>query len=159
MKKTYTYTARNAADPAHVITFTLYEQQLAIEAGPQDHLDRLPYVTHGTTHDDLEMLKLFTDSMPVMELIDVAVHLERDRLRVMGWGQLPDRQWRPLTLSVEHVDNLPAARAFIRELNRRKMAALRRERLQKWAAPRLTWFAGGIAAVLFTAVALRLRSN
>ena len=159
MSKTYTYTARDATDPAHIITFTLSDQQLSIEPGPLEHSDRLRRAAHDTAYDELAVLKLFKDNRPVIELIDVAAHLDRGRLRLMAWGRTPDRRWQPITLSVDHVDNLPATRAFIRELNRRKMVALRRERLQKWAVPRLVWFVGGVAAVVFAAVALRFRLN
>ncbi len=161
MSKTYTYTARNANDPAHIITFTLHDRQLVIEPVMLEHADRLRHgPRHDVAHGELEVLKLFKDSRPpLIKLSDVAAHLDRDRLRLVAWGQLPDRQWRPITLSMDHVDNVPAARAFIRELNRRRMAALRRDRLQRWVAPRVALFAGGIAAVVFATIMLRFRST
>ena len=152
MNKTYTFTARNAANPAQVVTFTLHDRKLSIEPGPLEGL--------GALDDDLEVLKSFKGNKPLMiQLFDVAAHVDRDSLRIAAWAHNSDRQWRPITLSLEHVDNLPATRAFVRELNRRKMAALRRELLQRWAIPRLAWFVGGIAVVLSTAVALRIRTN
>ena len=41
MENTYTYTARSAMNPEMVVTFTLYDQYLTIDAGvPIEHLER-----------------------------------------------------------------------------------------------------------------------
>ncbi len=160
MSKTYTYTARNATDPAQIVTLTLHRWQLSIEPGPGDHLDQVLHVADGPTMPGIEALTRYAGAKaPVIDVSDVAASVDRDGLRLIGWGRTRDRKWLPLTLMIEHVDNLPAARAFVRELNRRKMAALRRDRLQRWLTPRLYWFAGGVTAVLFAAVALRLRHS
>ncbi len=156
MSKTYTYTARNSTDPAQIVTFTLHSRHLAIEPGPLSQVESLQHSTSTPAAHGLEALTVLQASKtPVIHLIDTAAHVDRDSLRLMAWGRTNDRRWVPITLMLEHVDNLPAARAFVKELNRRKLSALRRERIRGWFSPRIYWFAGGLVAAVFAALTLR----
>lgn len=152
MAKTYTYTARQATQPELLITFTLSQNYLLIEAGGLDQ-------TAAAAAADLAALdrlgagsKIFTilksSPRPQLDLVNVDVGIEKDCLRLMAWLRSAERRWLPLTLVLEHVDNPEAARAFVKELNRCKTVLLQQERFAEWLSAKAAWFLAGSFATL-----------
>lgn len=159
MAKTYTYTARQATQPELPITFTLAQNYLLIEAGGLDQ-------STAAAAADLAALdrldagsKIFTilksSPRPQLDLVNVDAGVEKDCLRLMAWLRSAERRWLPLTLVLEHVDNPEAARAFVKELNRRKTALLQQERFAEWLNAKAKWFLAGSFATLAVVISFR----
>lgn len=152
MAKTYTYTARSADDPAQVITITLYNHTLSIGPGTPEQIPPKLWSTAPKAEPEADDLSaawlkavalLKESNCGRFALPDVETNIVKDSLRLVIWSHSNKRHWLPIMIVMEHVDNPDAARAFVKELNRRKMSARRRERLFGFVGTRLTWFIAG----------------
>jgi len=155
MAKTYTYTARSADDPAQVITITLYNHTLSIGPGTPEQIP--PKLWSTAPKAEPEAADLSAARLKAVALLDVETSIVKDSLRLVIWSHSNKRHWLPIMIVMEHVDNPDAARAFVKELNRRKMSARRRERLFGFVGTRLTWFIAG--TFITSAAMISLRSK
>lgn len=166
MAKTYAYTARSADDPTQVITITLYNHTLFIEPSTPERIEQGPWSIAPKASPEandlsaawLKAVALLKESNSThFALMDVETSVVKDSLRLVVWGHSNKRHWLPITMIMEHVDNPDAARAFVKELNRRKMSARRRERLFGFVGTRVTWFIAG--SFIASAAMISLRSK
>jgi hypothetical protein len=168
MAKTYTYTARSADDPAQVITFTLYNHALSIGPGTPEQISPKLWSTApkaGPGVDNLPAAWLKTVALlkesncDRITLMDTETSIVKDSLRLVIWSRSHKRHWSPITIVMEHVDNLDAARAFVKELNRRKISARRRERFFGFLGARIAWFIVGTFITSAAMISLRSRHS
>ncbi len=158
MSKTYTYTARSADDPAQVATFTFYDQNLSIELSTPITQAKSKAKDQSIAWREAASILKGLDK-PRLDVADVDAGVEKDCLRLMAWACARDRRWLPITIVIEHVDNAEAARAFVKELNRRKMAAARRARMRTWLGARPYWFLAGSLTALVAMISLKTKHS
>lgn len=127
-KETYTYTARDAAQPDQVATFTLYE-----ETRPKMMTQAQPAA-----------LKLASRLTGPVHLRDMQVRLIGNRLEVILWQRVAGLRLFPLFLDMGLVDNAEAAQAFVQEVEERQKTSPHPGRflgaLDYWAG----WLAWGL---------------
>ena len=153
MKNTYTYTARSAENPEHVVTFTLIGDHMSVGVGaPLEKIEQTVEAVSGEAESAAD-LKLWIKPMAVslvergtepFRIADVDADVSGDRLSVQGWIRTGGLRLAPLTLTEGRVDNPAAARAFVDEIAERKAEAggplMPFALFDYWA----TWFAAGI---------------
>ena len=167
MKNTYTFTARSAENPAHVATFTLHDDHMAVDIGTS--LATAEKLLRNGDGDDGEgidlkeagtMLKpatawLVQRALRPMSVADVTAEAADESLRVRAWIRARRRRLFPITLDWDHVDNPEASQAFAEEVHDRQASTDRPGRypgpLDYWA----TWLAGAAVVGLMAATALR----
>jgi hypothetical protein len=168
MAKTYTYTARSADDPTQVITITLYNHTLSIGPSTPEQIAPRLRSTMPTAKPEADDLSAdWTKAVALLQesncgrfaLMDVETSIVKDSLRLVIWSRSNKRHWLPITIAMEHVDNPDAARAFVKELNRRKMSARRRERLFGFVGTRITWFIAGTFVASAAMISLRSKRS
>ncbi len=132
---TYTYTARNAHKPEKVLTFTLEGEHLRVSLTGLE--DTLPEIVSGS--EDLAALKgqLSEQAAPAalralegvsgpVHVKDIKVELtgkESDHFRITLWKRIAGLRAAPLVLDMGQVDNPPAAKRFVEELESRQKSA------------------------------------
>lgn len=168
MAKTHTYTARSTDDPSLIVIFTVSDQSLTIEPDSPGGIEQV--LRSSTTDEESDVnnsprawLKTLTllkgPNKPRLHLVDVDAGVEKDSLRLMAWGRSSDQRWLPIAIVMEHVDNPEAARAFVKELNRRKMSAMQRARFFAWIGARAYWFLAGTFTALVAMISLRYKRS
>lgn len=166
MANTYTYAARSADDTKRVVTFTLNDRRLMVEPGTAAWVEEMPdsiaakagSPSHQAVRGWSEMVSLLKQTGSVsFDLVNVEAAVEKDGLRLMTWAHSQEKRWMPITLAIEHVDNPDAAQAFVKELHRRKMLAMRRENFITWIGYRLKWFGIGALAAFAAVFSRRLQ--
>jgi hypothetical protein len=126
---TYTYTARNAYDPAKVVTFTLYNNHLRVNL--TGILDQAEIVAEAEQKGAEVRNQISTQVKPaVMKMIenfsgpthisDVSASLDDEKLKVILWQRAGGLRLAPIQFNMNKVDNAEAAEAFIDELDHRK---------------------------------------
>jgi hypothetical protein len=157
MENTYTYTARSAENPDHIVTFTLHDDQMTVSvAAPLEQVEQMiaklrRKEDEGAEETDDSKLWLKPLAVSLVErgtgsfnIEDVSARLEGEVLLVRAWVRLGGLRGSPITLFHERVDNLDAADAFVWEVDARK------EQVDELVLPLdywLTWL--GLAAGLF----------
>jgi hypothetical protein len=165
MENTYTYVARNADDPAQVVTFTLYDHSLSVGPGaPLEHVERA--VQSATAETEAEAADEEGREFPVrpwlkptaisllergthpFDVTDVDASVQDDWLHVRAWFRSGGLRLLPITLVRGRVDNPDASRAFVEELERRKASTASLSKLlgvlDYWA----TWLLAGFLMVV-----------
>jgi hypothetical protein len=170
MEKTYTYTARSAKDPARLVTFTLHDHSMSVGIGaPLEQVERMlgrEAVDEETSDGDQSNLWLKPLAVSLVErgtgpfrVSDIEAKTDEDKLRIKAWFRSGGLGLLPLTLINGRVDNPDAARAFVKELNRRKRSGLSRFRfwgvLDYW----ISWIVAAAAFASFFAVWLQLNRS
>jgi hypothetical protein len=165
--RTYTYTARSAADPAQVVTFTLYDDRLAIGVGvPIEQIERAVSSRNGGEEGETQTEPEFWVKPVAVSLIergaepfnveDVTAGLYDGQLRVTAWVRGGGLRLAPVRFTVNDVDNPDAAAAFVKELHRRSEGAEGASRLpglfDYWAG----WALTGLLTSALVALGLRL---
>jgi hypothetical protein len=157
MKNTYTYTARSAENPEHVVTFTLIGNRMSVGVGaPLEKIEQTIEIVSGEEEEaqgEGADLKLWIKPMAVslvergtepFRIADVDADVYEDRLSVRGWVRTGGLRLAPITITEGRVDNPDAARAFADEVAERKAEAggplMPFALFDYWA----TWFATGI---------------
>ena len=158
MKDTYTYTARSAADPDRVVTFTLVNGHMMLNlTGVMDQLSEVVTADEKATTVKEQMKKQIGPSMmkgieqlsgPV-HVRDVAADLVEGRLVVRAWQRAGGLRLAPMVIGIDRVDNVEAAEAFVEELDTRQNSV---QSAGKFAGPLDYWFGW---AALFLIVLLR----
>ena len=151
MENTYTYTARSAEDPSRMVTFTLRDHRLTVDltTSAEDLRKALRSSQEDVAADEtLTWIKTIAGPLhsrgdDSFSLDDIDASVDRDALRIAAWTQSDDEHVQPIIISLDRVDNADAARAFVRELNRRKLSLARRQRLLGVIGQRLYWFLTG----------------
>jgi hypothetical protein len=133
MKNTYTYTARNAENPEHVVTFTLIGNRMSVGVGaPLEKIEQTIEAVSGEEAEGEADLKLWIKPMAVslaergtepFRIVDVDADVVDDRLSVRGWIRTGGLRLAPITITEGRVDNPDAARAFADEVAERKADA------------------------------------
>jgi hypothetical protein len=131
MEHTYTYTARNARKPEKLVTFTLHDHSMSVDAAmPLEQIERLLPAQDESQENGREVRpKLWLKPLAVslvergtgpFRLSDVDAETDEDRLRIKAWFRVGGLGLAPITLINGRVDSPDAAHAFVDELNRRK---------------------------------------
>jgi hypothetical protein len=168
--RTYTFTARSADDPAHVVTFTLSDGRLSIGVGAA--LEYIEKALRPTGERDEEasgrrippwlrptaiwLLQQRLGSL--ISVTDVVAGSQDDGLNVRIWIRLGGLRLAPITFAWAQVDNPGAARAFVEELDRRRQSVGHPGRFQGF----LDYWAGWVAVaglLLAVLVILRIRAR
>jgi len=160
MKDTYTYTARSAADPDRVVTFTLANGHMMLNlTGVVDRLSEVVTADEKVATVKEQVKKQVGPSMakgieqlsgPV-HVRDVAADLKDERLIVRTWQRAGGLRLAPMVIGIDRVDNVEAAEAFVEELGTRQDST---ESAGKFAGPLDYWF-GWAALVLALILLLR----
>jgi len=168
LESTYTYTARSAAHPEKVVTFTLYDHSMSVGLGaPLEHIERAVVsesdeteieTEAGNEHEALSHAWLKPTAVSLLQrgtspfnVADVDAKIDNDGLRVTAWTRTRGLRLAPVVFSWDEVDNPEGAEAFAREIKRRKRSAKYPGRfpglLDYWAS----WFSMGLLllALLF----------
>jgi len=127
--KTYTYTARNIADPDKVVTFTLYDGHMRVNL--TGLLDQARTVSSADEKSgELKrqvslqarpaLLKLKEGVSGPVHINDINARMDDDRLQVTMWPRVAGLRLAPVQLKMGQVDNEEAAEAFVDELEQRK---------------------------------------
>lgn len=163
---TYTYTARSADQPEHVVTFTLHDHSVSVEPGaPLEHVERALQAEKGETEAGGESRIqpwLKPMAVSVMERVtrpfsvaDVDASAEDGGLQVTQWVRTGGLRLAPIVFVMKRVDNPEAAQAFVEELERRKTFATRpgkfRGPLDYWGG----WFLVGFVMTILLWIGLR----
>jgi hypothetical protein len=154
MENTYTYTARSAENPEHVVTFTLYGDRMSVGVGTP--LEKIEQTIEAVSDEEVQEeadLKLWIKPMAVslvergtapFRIADVDADVVEDYLSVRGWIRTGGLRLAPITITEGRVDNPDAARAFVDEIEERKVEAggplMPFALFDYWA----TWIATGI---------------
>jgi len=170
MKKTYTYTARNADEPAQVVTFTLYDHSMSVELGaPLEHIERALQSVSEEIEEEKEarvyawlkpvVVSLLERGTRPFDIVDVDASVKDGGLRITAWGRSGGLRVAPVTFAMERVDNPAAAQAFVEELNRRKASAARPGKFSGPLDYWVTWFLTGFLAAALLVGWLRKRDK
>lgn len=162
MEKTYTYTARSIENPEQVVTFTLQDHHMSVGVGaPLEQVETLLQQAGAGDEEAgqsaLANLWLRPLAVSLLErgvgpfrIADVNAAAEDDWLRVNAWYRAGGLALAPITLVNGRVDNPPAARAFVDELEERKSEATGAFGLLNVLDYWLTWILGaGLMLGLF----------
>lgn len=167
MENTFTYVARSAVEPAHVVTFTLHGNLLSIDPGLAHSLfipAALAPVAVGGSTDGGNSEELSTaDSWLTavtraldehggepFKVTEVDASTAGDSLRVTAWDENSVQRLAPVIVAMKRVDNPEGAKAFVEELKRRQAAAEFPGKVMQTVGPRSSWFlVGFLAALLF----------
>ncbi len=162
MAKTYTYTARDAQNPASVVTITLYPRFARVNlTGMWDQLAALGDAVDAWQEAGAQLasqatpitLKLIEALSGPIHLSDLWAELDGERLQLIAWQRVRGLRLAPVTLDIPQVDNLEAAAAFVDELAERRQSlqspALFPGPLDYWAG----WV--GLAFAIFAVLWLR----
>ena len=161
MENTYTYTARNAEDPAQVMTVTLLDHHMSVGLGPP--LEQVEAALETEIAGDEAqpeesqsapsnlwlkpvVVSLVERGVGPFQLADVDAAIRDDWLRVSAWYRA-GLALAPITLVDGRVDNPPAAQAFVHELEARKAELERATGLFRLLDLWLTWILA-VAVVL-----------
>jgi hypothetical protein len=159
MENTYTYTARNADDPAQVVTFTLHDRGLSVGVGaPLEHIERAIQAKTAETEEEptyhvQPWLKPMAISMieratRPFDVDDVDAQSLDGWLQVKAWYRAGGLRLTPITLIEGKVDNSDAAQAFVQELDARKTTGTGLARVLGLLDYWVTWFIAGFAMVV-----------
>jgi hypothetical protein len=160
MTKTYTFTARDGTNPERTLTITLYPEfvrinltglwdQLGLVAEAEDKPDEVRNQIRNQIQP--AALKLLETISGPVHIKDFNADLSGDKFSIQIWQRARGLRLVPVKLSIEPVDNLDAAEAFLAELSERQQQATRAARfpwiLDYWA----TWISVfvGFAALFF----------
>ena len=156
MEDTYTYTARSVDNPQEVVTFTLHGRSVIVDIGvPLEHVERT--VTEGEESAPQAWLKPAVVS--AMErgtrpfnVADVSARVDDDELWFAAWIRTGGLRLAPIAFNMGTVDNPDAAKAFAKEVRRRKEIVERPGRfpglLDYWAS----WIFGSVLMVGIVAI-------
>jgi hypothetical protein len=173
MEKTYTYTARSAENPEQVVTFTFYDRHLLVDVGvPIEHMERALQARQAKEGVEDEEEKAAYHVQPWLKpmaisaiertthpfnVSDVYADVDEERLSVTAWVRAGGLRLAPVTFNMAHVDNLDAARAFVKQLEARRADSGYPGRfpglLDYWA----TWAVGALSTVVLLGAWLRKR--
>lgn len=131
MRNTLTFTARGADDSRQVATLTLHDHFLSVDAGPPVEQFERASVEQPSDLRQLRdrlwlrplILSLLQRESGAYPVSDVSAAMEGDYLTVKAWLRAAGLRAIPVTLVDARVDNPPAARAFIAELDARQQEA------------------------------------
>jgi hypothetical protein len=157
MENTYTYTARNIENLQQVVMFTLQNHHLSVGIGAPIEQIEAALDQFGNKEESAEALSqlwlrplavsLLERGVGPFRIDDVNAVFSDGCLTVSAWYRTGGLALAPVTLIKGQVDNPPAARAFIKELNNRKgrldTPPVPMKILDYW----ITWVAAGIAGV------------
>lgn len=155
---TYTYTARSAADPDRVVTFTLSNGHMMLNlTGVMDSLSEVATAEEkaATVKEQVKkqvgpsMMKGIEQLSGPLHVRDIAADLKNEKLVVKAWQRAGGLRLAPMVIGIEDVDNVDAAEAFVEELGARQE---RTASAGKFAGPLDYWF--GWAALLFALIFL-----
>ena len=161
MENTYTYTARSAAHPEKVVTFTLYDHSMSVELGvPLEHIERAVVSESDETEIETEAgieheafshawlkpmaVSLMQRSTRPFNVADIDAKAEDEGLRVTAWVRTGGLRFAPITFSWERVDNPKGAGAFVEELRKRKGTAAYPGRFPGLMDYWVSWFSMGL---------------
>jgi hypothetical protein len=166
---TFTFTARSAEDPDKTATYTLHDGHVSIAFG-QAFLEQVESAFEAIADDESEsvLAKLIKPAatgsmqqvMRPIPLEDFDASTGGDNLHTVAWIRARGLRLAPILMRWQQVDNPPAARAFVEELQARKESLDIRD---GWRAPAdywITWVVGGLLIVVMPLIGLRwLRSR
>jgi hypothetical protein len=130
--RTYTYTARNANDPAKVITFTLYDDHLRVNlTGVIEQAERVAEAEEKpseigrqlSTQAKPTIMKLAENVSGPTHVGDVNADLSNENLQMTFWQRVGGLRLAPVVFRMGQVDNVDAAEAFVEKLEDRKEAS------------------------------------
>ena len=155
MKNTYTYTARSARNPEQLVTFTLYDDSLMMDVGAlMEHAERAleAQQVEGEKYPVQPLLKPLAISviergMKPFSVADVYAHAENGGLLVTAWVRTSGLRLAPVIFTLRQVDNPDAAKAFVKELEKRKASVDRAGSLPGILDYWMTWFVGGFSVI------------
>jgi hypothetical protein len=134
MTKTYTFTARDGTNPERPLTITLYPEFVRINlTGLWDQLRMIaqaedkPEVAKSQLENQIQpaALKLLESISGPVHIKDFHASLEESEFSIQIWQRARGLRLAPVNLTIETVDNLDAAEAFIEELTKRQEEANR----------------------------------
>lgn len=148
MTKTYTFTARDGLNPEKTLTLTLYPEFVRInltglwdQLGTVANAEDKPEAVKTQLQNQMQpaALKLLETISGPVHIKDFKASLEENRFSIQIWQRARGLRLAPINLTIETVDNVDAAEAFIEELAQRQDEASRAARfpgiLDYWA----TW--------------------
>ena len=148
MTKTYTFTARDGTNPERTLTLTLYPEFVRINlTGLWDQLGMVAQAEDKPDEAKNQIQKQIQPAaLKLLESISGPVHikdfnasLDGDQFTIQIWQRARGLRLAPINLTIQAVDNLDAAEAFLEELAQRQEEASRAARfpgiLDYWA----TW--------------------
>lgn len=148
MTKTYTFTARDGTNPERTLTLTLYPEFVRINlTGLWDQLGIIAQAEDkpGEAKNQIQKqiqpaaLKLLESISGPVHIKDFNASLDGDQFTIQIWQRARGLRLAPINLTIQTVDNLDAAEAFLEELAQRQEEASRAARfpgiLDYWA----TW--------------------
>jgi hypothetical protein len=168
LQDTYTYTARSANDPTRVVTFTFSSHHLLVDAGaPLELVERslqAPAIGGDEAEPAEEQSAPWLKPLAVsaverttrpFHVSDVYAYSDDEDLLVSAWVRAGGLRVAPVAFHMSQVDNVDAAQAFVKELERRKAATTRPGRfaglLDYWAS----WLIGGVTMAIALGALLR----
>ncbi|MDX1686462.1 MAG: hypothetical protein R3248_00630 [Candidatus Promineifilaceae bacterium] len=160
MQDTYTYTARSAADPDRIVTFTLANGHMMLNlTGVMEQLSEVVSADEkaATVKEQVKkqvkpsVMKGIEQLSGPVHVRDVAADLKNERLVVRAWQRAGGLRLAPMVIGIDRVDNVEAAEAFVEELDARRNSV---QSAGKFAGPLDYWFGW---AALFLALIVLLR--
>lgn len=139
MRDTYTFTARSAENPEEMATLTLHDHQMSVELGGA-LLEQVEKVFQGGDAEaEGQPLERAPERLPPwfkpalawgiqqalrpFSVADVSAKATGGGLWVTAWLRVAGLRLAPMTVGWKRVDNPDAARAFVKELKKRKVSA------------------------------------
>ncbi|MDY6867458.1 MAG: hypothetical protein SVT56_06075 [Chloroflexota bacterium] len=122
MPFTYTYTARNKADPDQVMTFTIIDNHIKVNlTGLVDQVsdavkeeDRKTAINNFlSTQSGSAIYKAVERISGLVHINDVSPHFEEGQFKLTFWKRIAGLRFAPITLAMGSVDNPEAAAQFI----------------------------------------------
>ncbi len=140
MENTFTFTARSALASERVVTFTLYDQHMAVDVGaPLEHVERVVRGLGDEPETDAEAespggaqtayalkpaaVSLLEKSGRPFDIGDVYAQAKGDALTVTAWVRAKGLRLAPVRFAWKQVDNPEAAHAFAEEIRARSQDA------------------------------------
>lgn len=165
--ETYTYTARSANDPSNVVTFTLYNNHLKVnltglfdQAGKVAQAEEKPTEIKNQVSTQVKpvAMKIVENLTGPVHIRDVNAYIDEEKLKVVLWQRSAGLRLAPVLFNMKKVDNVEAAKAFVDEVEQRKIGASNKGRL--WG-PLDYWigWAGLLVAAGFFIRWLRVRDR
>lgn len=128
-EKTFTYTARSAADPEKMAMFTLHNGSVSVDLG-NTLVEQIDDAYQATDEEDAEK-SLATWLKPAatgaiqklikpVPLADFDAEMSGDALQATAWIRAGGLRLAPVMMTWQDVDNPDGAQAFVSELHDRK---------------------------------------
>ncbi len=130
MHDTYTFTARSADKPEEMATLTLHDHSLSVELGSAllEQIEKLFQGGEAVENGRLPpwlvpaIAWLVQQALRPFSVADVNARVREEGLWMTAWLRVAGLRLAPLTVRWERVDNPDAAKAFVQELNKRKVS-------------------------------------